>query len=392
MMIVRPRLERPAASKRELESMRRVLAVALLSLVTAPALIADVSIVERRATRSKMAAGKARRHRHLGATPAAEGSLALIDSQGLKYFINTDITFSTTSNASGAMSEASYTHSVAASTSGGGTTMSTPDDAYDGYNSLCLSLNNTVANCETGNANFVIYNQLGPPTTECPGPVSQVNRQVVFPPQTAGSIQMSRKVFVPDNDQFARWLNYFTNTGGTPQTVTVVIANNLGSDNNTVIVNDSSGNTSPTVADTWVTTFQNYTPAPRSTDVRLGHVLQGAGAAVPLSGIFFANGNDNPFWGYTFTLQPGETKIIANFGVGQPSKAAANAKSAELAGLPANALQCTTTAEQAEIANFNAAPAPPIATVPTLSMGALAALVALLGIAALLVLRRRATA
>jgi hypothetical protein len=144
-----------------------------------------------------------------------------------------------------------------------------------------------------------------------------------------------------------------------------------------------------------VTTFQIYTPAPRSTDVRLGHVLQQAGAAVPLSGIFFQNGNDNPFWGYTFTLQPGETKIIANFGVGEPSKAAANAKSAELAqaaGLPPNALQCLSTAEQAEIANFNAAPAPPIATVPTLSWGALAALVALLGIAAVWFLRRRATA
>jgi len=370
--------------------MRRVLAVAILSLVTAPALTADVSIVERRATRTKMAAGKARRHPHPGASIAAEGSLALIDSQGLKYFINTNITFSTSSNASGAASSASYTHAVAASTSAGGTTASTLNDAYDGYNAMCLSLNNTVAACETGNANFVIYNQNGPPTTECPGPISHVNRQVVFPPQTSGSIQMSRKVFVPDNDEFARWLNIFTNTGGSPQTVTMVTSNNLGSDNNTVIVNDSSGNTSPTTADTWVTTFQNFTGKTTS-DPRLGHVLQGTGAPVQLAGIFFQNGNDRPFWGYTFTLAPGETKIIANFGIGQPSKAAANAKSAQLAGLPPNAVQCLTTAEQAEIANFNAAPVP-IATVPTLSWGALAALVVLLGIAAMLVLRRRATA
>ena len=377
--------------------MRRVLAVALLSFVTAPALIADVSIVERRATRSKMAAGKARRHRHPGATPAAEGSLTLIDSQGLKYFINTNITFSTSpSNASGAASSASYTHSVAASTSGGGTTMSTPDDAYDNYNAMCLSLNNTVANCETGNANFVIYNKNGPPTTECPGPISQVNRQVVFPPQTAGSIQMSRKVFVPDNDQFGRWLNIFTNTGGSPQTVTAVIANNLGSDSNTVIVSDSGGNTSPDTTSTWVTTFQNFTGKTTS-DPRLGHVLQETGAAVPLAGIFFQNGNDRPFWGYTFTLAPGETKIIANFVTGQPTKAAANAKAAQLAGsqvggLPPNALQCLSTAEKAEIANFNAAPAPPIGQVPTLSWGGLAALVVLLGIAAVCFLRRRATA
>jgi hypothetical protein len=392
MRIERPRLERPAASKRELESMRRVLAVALLSFVTAPALIADVSIVERRATRSKMAAGKARRHRHPGAIPAAEGSLALIDSQGLKYFINTDITFSTTSNASGAMSSASYTHAVAASTSAGGTTMSTLNDAFDGYNSMCLSLNHSVATaCQTDNANFVIYNQNGPVTTECPGPVSHVNRQVVFPAQTAGSIQMSRKVFVPDNDQFGRWLNFFTNTGGTPQTVTMVTANNLGSDTNTVIVNDSSGNTTPTVADTWVTTFQNFTGKTTS-DPRLGHVLQQTGAPVQLAGIFFQNGNDRPFWGYTFTLAPGETKIIANFVTGQPTKAAANAKAAQLVSLPPNALQCLSTAEKAEIANFNAAPTPPIGQVPTLSWGGLAGLVVLLGIAAVWFLRRRATA
>ncbi|HEY6322194.1 MAG TPA: hypothetical protein VJA16_11615, partial [Thermoanaerobaculia bacterium] len=278
--------------------MRRILAAAMLSLVTTPMLTADVSIIERREARTKVNGGKPGRSHHPG---GATGSQGLIDSQGLKYFINTNITFSTSSSASGAASEASYQGPVAASTSGGGITMSTPNDAYDGYNTLCLSLNHTVATCETGNANFVIYNKNGPATTECPGPVSHVNRQVVFPPQIAGSIQVSRKVFVPDNDQFARWLNYFTNTGGSPQTVTAVIANNLGSDSNTIIVNDSGGNTTPDVTSTWVTTFQNYTPAPRSTDVRLGHVLQETGATVPLSGIFFANGNDRPFWGYTFT-------------------------------------------------------------------------------------------
>jgi hypothetical protein len=374
--------------------MRRVLAVALLSLVVTPLLNADVSIIERREGRTKVDAGKPGRSHHPG---GATGSQALIDSQGLKYFINTNITFSTSSSASGAASEASYTHAVAASTSAGGTTASTLNDSYDGYNAMCLSLNNTVTACETGNANFVMYNKNGPATTECPGPVSHVNRQVDFPPQTVGSIQMSRKVFVPDNDQFARWMNIFTNTGGSPQTVTMVTSNNLGSDNNTVIVNDSSGNTTPTVADTWVTTFQNFTGKTTS-DPRLGHVLQETGAPVPLAGIFFANGNDNPFWGYTFTLQPGETKIIVNFGVNQPTKAAANAKSAQLAGsggfapLPANALQCLSAAEQAEIANFNAVPTVPIATVPTLSWGALAALVVLLGIAAVCFLRRRATA
>jgi len=288
------------------------------------------------------------------------------------------------------MSSVAYTHAVAASTSAGGATASTLTGAFDGYNGLCLSLNNTVSPCDYV-PNFVVYIQNGRATTECPGPVSHVNRQVVFPTQTAGSIQMSRKVFVPDDDEFARWLNIFTNTGGSPQTVTMVTSNDLGPPRapNIVIVSDSKGNNTPDVTDTWVTTFQGFT-GHTSKGPRLGHVLQGQGAPVQLAGIFFQNGNFFPYWGYTFTLNPGETKIIANFLTGQPTKGAANAKAAELAGLPPNALQCLSTAEQAEIANFSAAP--PIATVPTLSRGALSALVALLGIAALCLLRRRASA
>lgn len=363
--------------------MRRI-ALALVLLLVAGAAAADVSLVERNSVHQKAAKGKPGRPGHTNAT----GSMALIDQQGMKYFINTNITFSTTSSASGAASEASYTHAVAASTLNGGTTSSTLNDSYDGYNTMCLSLNNTVVNCETGNANFVIFNKNGPATTECLGATSGVNRQVVFPVQTSGSIQMQRKVFVPDNDQFARWLNYFTNTGATPQTVTAVIANNLGSDSNTIIVNDSNNNTTPDTTVTWVTTFQNFSGT-TTTDPRLGHVLQGGSGnpAVHLSGISFQNGNDNPFWGYTFTLAPGETKIIMNFGVNQPTKAAANSKSAALALLPANALQCLTTAEQGEIANFQAIV--PIATVPALSTTGLAALALLLAGAALFEVRRR---
>ncbi len=162
------------------------------------------------------------------------------------------------------MSEASYTHAVAATTLNGGTTSSTLNDAFDGYNTLCLSLNNTVANCETGNANFVIYNKNGPATTECLGAASGVEPPGRLPrPDDRQHHSMQRKVFVPDNDSFGRWLNYFTNTGATPQTVTAVIANNLGSDNNTKIVTCSNGNATAEVTDTWIKTPPS-SPAPRA--------------------------------------------------------------------------------------------------------------------------------
>jgi hypothetical protein len=176
---------------------------------------------------------------------------------------------------------------VAATTLNGGTTSSTLNDAYDGYNTLCLSLDNSIAFCEADNENFVIYYNNGPATTECPGSVSGTNRQVVFPVQDVSSpqppdrqggkaphnkalptVQMWRKVFVPDNDSFARWLNYFKNTGASPVTLTAVISNNLGSDSNTVITGSSDGSMSAEPTDTWVTcsrTRERPSSSPAST-------------------------------------------------------------------------------------------------------------------------------
>lgn len=278
--------------------------------------------------------------------PDPTGSVQLVDGSGVRYFINNAITFSTSSSASAAMSEAGYTHAVAATTANGGTVASTLNDAYDGYESLCVANDNAVASCETGNANFTIYNKNGVSTLESNG------RQADWNSQTINGLTVTRKVFVPSKDSFARWLDIVHNPGTSAKTVTFDIANNLGSDANTIIVNDSSGNTTPTTSDTWVTTFQNYSGS-TSSDPRLGHVLGSKGAAVGLAGIHFANGNDNPFWGYTFTVPPGATRIIMNYGVVQPSKAAAAAKSAQLAEQnDAHQLDFMSAAEQAEVLNF----------------------------------------
>ncbi len=373
---------------------KKLLVCCLLGAVASVAARADVSIVEQRHV-GKMLGGQPKSGDKKHSPPTkATGSQGLIDNSGLKYFINTNITFSTTSSASGAMSEASYTHAVAATTLNGGTTSSTLNDAFDGYNTLCLSLNNTVANCATGNPNFEIYNKEGPATTECLGATSGVNRQVVFPVSPEGVINVQRKVFVPDNDSFARWMNYFTNTSGAPVTVTAVIANNLGSDSNTQIVTSSNGNATAEVTDTWISSFQAYSGT-TSSDVRLAHVLQGAGAGVPMTGINFVDGDDNPFWGYTFTLNPGETKIVVNFVVGQPNKAAANAKATTLAtATPWTGAQaaCMTPTEMAQVANFSNVNAVPVVTIPTMGGIGLGVLALALLAGSLWILRRRAQA
>jgi uncharacterized repeat protein (TIGR01451 family) len=312
---------------------------------------------------AKKAAKLAKRHH--GLTPVtqafhprttATGSIGLIDASGLKYFINTNITTtgSTGSSLSGAASEASYTHAVAATTSAGGTTMSTLNDEFDGYGAICVSLTNASGPCTfPGNATYTDYYNNGPAAFDATVPPGSActNRQVAYPAQTIGGLSVKRKVFVPTNDTFIRWMNFFTNTTGSPITFTMITDNNLGSDSNTVITNSSNGDTVAQATDTWITSFQAYS-GNVSTDVRTGVVIQGTGAPTPVSNITFVNGNDRPFWNYSITLAPGQTKAILIFSTGQPSKAAANAKSAALALLPANATQCLSATELGQIVNF----------------------------------------
>jgi len=274
---------------------------------------------------------------------AGRGSIQLIDNSGLKFFINTNTNVAT-SSASGACSEASYTHAVAATTLNGGTTMYQLNDAFDGFYGLIVD-----GTFYTNNGPGAGKPAIG---TECPGPNTSTNRQVVFNNQSIGNLVVSRKIFVPDNDSFARWLNIITNIGGGPEHVIVSTSCNLGSDNATKVVTTSSGDATATITDTWVTTFQDYSGL-TTTDPRLGHVLQGPGTlAAPLKTIDIVDGGNNPTWSYEFDLAPNKTAIVVTFVTGQPSKAAAAAKSAELVDLPATATQCMTPTDLSRVVNF----------------------------------------
>lgn len=396
----------------------RILSATVLACFLGASLaMADVTLTQRKAARADRAEKKAERQKAKAARANAKpgrrgarserpnsaqsfGGITLVDNSGLQWFMNTDIT-ETATPASAAMSEASYTTTFThtATTSGGSTTTSSLDDAYDGsYNGLCVSLTGGVGPCTAGGGGgarapvrsrvsggggtYILYNQTGGP----PVPDGTCgNRQYIFPTKPAGGVLMQRKVFVPSNDSFARWLNIFTNTTGSPITFNAIIdGDNLGSDDNTVIVTSSNGNAVAEVGDLWVTTFQAYS-GNTSSDVRLGHVFQGPGGAVGLAGVTFVNGDDSPFWYYTMTLAPGETKIIMNFGVGQLSNAASAAKSAELASLGSPAsLACMSPTEIAQVANFAAQQI----VVPTVGPVGLALLGLALAVVGFLVVRR----
>lgn len=268
----------------------------------------------------------------VAAARAGVGSISLIDASGLEFFINTDVTFATSFSASGAAMDATYTTVVAATTSGGGTAVGILSNAFNGYNNLFI--------------NGVGYNMNGPAELECDG------RQVVFPEQTIGNLVVQRKVFVPEDDSYCRWLNFIRNSGAAPIQVTVTIVNQLGSGTDTIVAQTSTPPAVPTTIDEWVITFQDYaagvSPAPR-----LGHILQGPGRSLSLSSINFADGNDMPFWEYAFSIPSGNTFAIMNVVTGQPSIAAAAAQCAALAGDGDRLVTCLSDTERGQVKNFD---------------------------------------
>ena len=145
-------------------------------------------------------------------------------------FTTTLTLFHETSGASGGVSEGSLnTTTPGITTRDGATTSTTLTDAFDDYNGL--------------NVNGVGYHQNGTAGLEDGG------REVVMDPQVIGNLTVQRKMFVPANEGFARWLNIITNNGGAVEQVILRIMSNLGSDEATTIIGTSSGDKLATVDD-----------------------------------------------------------------------------------------------------------------------------------------------
>ncbi len=285
--------------------------------------------------------------------PLATGSINLVDGSGFKWFLNTNITFVTTTGvgASAAVSEASFVGPLPATTLNGGVANATLSDGFDGYNSLFVDSDATFGalNGIPAAPSGDIYNMLGAAPVADP---TCSNREYVFPVfTTPEGLTVQRSVYVPDDDGFARWINRITNPTAAPVTVDAGTSNDLGSDTNTRIDSTSSGDASATVDDLWVTTYENYSGT-TSTDPRLAHVLGGAGAPVAAAAVQFANGDDSPLWRYRPTVAVGETITIVNFASVHATRAASRASAASLATLPPNALRCMSSSELHSIVNF----------------------------------------
>ena len=279
---------------------------------------------------------------------------------GIEWFVNTDITFSTSSSASGALSAASFQGPHPVTTQGGGVVSSTLTDAFNGYHGLYLqAADGPLQAPDVGNAAERFYEKLGRGTVECGGD------QVQFPTQTDGQVTVQRTTYIGSG--FARWVDSFTNTGAAPTTITIGYSNDLGSGTHTTFDQSSDGHIPADVGATWLTSYgysSNHLTGPP-----LGHVFSGPGAPTKLAAIntSFGTGHRNPYWGYTLTIAPGATQSIMNFVTLNNSRAQAASTAANLAtNIPdlqtKGDLACLSDPAIASIVNF-AQPATP--TTPT---------------------------
>ena len=120
---------------------------------------------------------------------AGEGSVELSGANGLIWYLNDDITSSTSSSASGAMSEASFTTPIPVTTEAGGTSVTTLEDAFDGYNTLCIDVNGETGDCSTDTSGSTSTTTTAPPPSSAPAraPSSACRTSTTAPSPTSTS-------------------------------------------------------------------------------------------------------------------------------------------------------------------------------------------------------------
>lgn len=174
-------------------------------------------------------------------------------------------------------------------------------------------------------------------------------REVVIGPVAVSGLEITRKIYVSDDENYARFLEIVTNPGDTTATYTAELDTNLGSDSWTVVVATSDGDTSFSAADDWLVT-DDWSNG--GGDPSMLHVISGPDARMrPTTA---SRSGDDLRYTYDLELPPGQTQIVMHFASQNPNQAAALAKGPLLVDLELNALEGMSYSERAAIVNFAA--------------------------------------
>jgi hypothetical protein len=179
------------------------------------------------------------------------------------------------------------------------------------------------------------------------GRTEDTGREVAIKGTGMAGLEVTRKIFVPADGYFARYLEVLTNPGTVAVTVDAEISTNLGSKFETQVVATSSGDSTFAPNDFWIVTDD----ADGSGDPTLAHVMGGPGAARALASVTRLNGLLLYRWNGV-TVAPGQSVILMHFASQEFDRQKSRFVAERLVQLPPEALAGLSVDEIAQIANF----------------------------------------
>ncbi|WP_438020012.1 thrombospondin type 3 repeat-containing protein [Sorangium sp. So ce315] len=178
-------------------------------------------------------------------------------------------------------------------------------------------------------------------------------RQLVHGPALLGRLEVTRKVYVPADAGWARFLEILHNPTGGALTAVVRIETNVGADLSTTITQSHSGDREFTPADRWLATDD----ADMGGDPSLHFNFHGPSAALAPESVgmtvFDCAGTQGPFVEFALPLPPGGTRALMHFGGQRGSQAEAHESAIALDALGEEMLLGMTAAERLGVVNWN---------------------------------------
>lgn len=166
-------------------------------------------------------------------------------------------------------------------------------------------------------------------------------------PQLKSGIETVRKLYIPDDQGYVRYLDIVTNTTASPVNYLLKMESHLAA-GSTTWVDTSSGDHLLDDSDNWIVASS---PSLGEGYLPYSMVFAGPGGQRPSEMEFPPSGyrlDDN----YELALQPGETQIVMHFVAKAEDQAAAIAKAEHLVDLEMGALHGITEQERQLIVNF----------------------------------------
>lgn len=195
------------------------------------------------------------------------------------------------------------------------------------------------------------------------GRLTQSRQQLEVDELHVSGLNVTRRVFVPKNAYFARYLEVLENRSERPITVDVrVTSHHSQSDSNPRIVDTSDGDDVLSILDNvnrdrWlvVDDQRDADPFKNGSIPATGHIFDGVNAARQASSAGYElvgqTGRLRLQWN-SITVQPGQTVSLMHFALNQLDRYRAREAALRLAQIPPEAMQGMTAEDRAAVLNF----------------------------------------